>query len=58
MDCIRRAAERALVSALNPGAEELARREAWLARHPVAAFAALTFPAWGTALAAAAGWLS
>lgn len=44
MDCIRKAAERALAAAVNPSPGMLARRDEWVMRHPalmLAAFAAL-----------------
>lgn len=47
-----------LASILNPSAEELGRRDAWLERHPVAALALLTAPGWAIPLIAMTGWLS
>ena len=47
-----------LAAMLNPSAEQLARRDAWLERHPVAAFALLTAPGWAIPLIAMTGWLS
>ena len=47
-----------LAAVLNPSAEQLARRDAWVARHPVAAFALATSPGWALPLIAATGWLS
>lgn len=35
MDCIRKAAERALAAAVNPSPGALAAQEEWFARHPV-----------------------